>query len=75
MDDPVQELDLIVRMERDGRWAIYQRRGSSDALIRGPFQTRDQALALARTVKDTVGTDAFVETEPGVFQRLQPYRS
>jgi hypothetical protein len=70
MDDPVQELDLIVRAGDDGRWVICQRRGSSDAMIRGPFQNREQAVAHSRVLKRTIGADAFVETEPGVFQRL-----
>ena len=61
MIDPVQELDIVLREDPDGRWAIYQRRGSTEALIRGPFETRGQAEHLARTLKETVRANAFVQ--------------
>lgn len=68
--DPVQELDMVLRADADGRWVIYQRRGSTDALIRGPFQTRTQAEQLARTLKETVGANAFVQIGPDQYLPL-----
>jgi hypothetical protein len=68
--DPVQELDLVLRQHADGRWAIYQRRGSTEPLIRGPFQTRTQAERLARTLKETVRANAFIQIGPDRYEPL-----
>jgi len=66
----VQELDVIVKRQPDGRWAVDQRRGEEEPLMRGPYATRPDAETHAQKLSDSVRCDVFVEVTPGIRQKL-----
>jgi hypothetical protein len=69
VDHKLHDGDLIVRRNDDGRWSIHQRRGSFDALIRGPFVTRADALEPAHTLTEALGCHLFIEVTPGILEK------
>jgi len=66
----VQELDLIVKRQPDGRWSIHQRRGYTEPLIRGPYATRPDAETHAQKLSESIRCDVFVEVTPGIPHKL-----
>jgi hypothetical protein len=48
---------VIVKRQPDGRWAVDQRRGEEEPLMRGPYATRPDAETHAQKLSDSVRCD------------------
>jgi hypothetical protein len=66
----VQELDLIVKRQPDGRWSIHQRRAKEEPRIGGPYPTRPDAETHAQKLSESVRCDVFVEVTPRIRRKL-----